>query len=412
MVPFRLFFTKGFFILIVLLLFAGLYSYKSPVKWGKVYGKVHLRGEVINTIYRKALFLDEEGRRFSFYFPKGVTLYPGDGIELEGIARGSYIKVERLKVKRNFLQRWRIKIHNYLKYRFLKTAETPFEKKLGSALLFGENWFSRSERAKLGHTGIYHIIVISGMHYALLFTFFLIFPVRWRLRYWLALGFFIFFTFFILFPKAPAYRAFISFAIFLLAKLFDRQYHSLKALLLAAALWLFLFPHWFYNIGFWLSYLASLALILYYGSQKTPEENFVRNVAGKLLGLEAALVVMSVINPILAYYFHYFSFGSFFYTWIFTLLAEGFLIVGILNMLTLWSFPPLLEVQHYIASAFGEVFYNLPEGVYFEVPDYPKGFMYLLVILPLLVLLVAPPRYRFKLLLFLFSVQLLFFSSL
>ena len=412
MLPFKQFFTKGFFILSILLLFSGFHAYKNHVKREKVYGEVHLKGEVINTIYRKAIFLDDKGRIFRFYFPKGVRLYPGDGVELEGTAKGSYIKVKHLKVKRNFLQKWRIKLHNFLKRRFLRTAKTAFEKKLGSALLFGENWFSRAERLKLAHTGIYHIIVISGMHYALLFTFFLIFPVRWRLRYWLALAFFAFFTFLVLFPKAPAYRAFISFAVFLLAKLFDRQYHSLKALLLAAALWLWLFPYWFYNLGFWLSYLASLSLILYYGIQKTPEENFVRNVAGKLLGLEAALVVMAVINPLLAYYFHYFSFGSFFYTWIFTLLAEGFLIVGILNMLTLWSFPLFLEVQHYIASAFGEVFYRIPEAVYFEVPDYPKWFMYLFVVLPLLVLLITPPRYRFRFLLFLFAVQLFYFSTL
>ena len=250
------------------------------------------------------------------------------------------------------------------------------------------------------------------MHYALLFTFFLIFPVRWKLRYWLALSFFVFFTFLILFPKAPAYRAFISFSLFLLAKILEKQYHSLKALLIAFSLWVLIFPYWFFNVGFWLSYLASLSLILYYGNRKTPENSLFENMIKTFLGLEASLVVLTVINPILAYYFHYYSFGSFLYNQIFTLLAEGFLLVGILNMLTFWSFSPFVELQHLIASTFEWIFSKIPENVFIKVPYFPKEVMFLFVITAIGFLLIVPKKWKLKVLVLLFFVEVFVFFSL
>lgn len=403
---------KGFLILLFISLLSGLVAYKHPIKRANINGHIHTYGKVINITYRKAIFLDQQGRLFYFYIPKGVKIYPDDHIEIEGLARKSYIRVKKITIERTFIQKIRIKIHNTLKEQFLKTARTPFEKKLGSALLFGENWFSKKERQKFGHTGIYPIIVISGMHYALLFTFFLIFPVKWRLRYWLALLFFVFFTFFILFPKAPAYRAFISFSLFLLAKILEKQYHSLKALLIAFSLWSLIFPYWFFNVGFWLSYLASLSLILYYGSRKTPEASLFENMVKTFLGLEASLVVLTTINPILAYYFHYYSLGSFLYNQIFTFLAEGFLLVGILNMLTFWSFPPFVEIQHYIASTFEWIFKNIPENVFIKVSYFPEEIMFVFVISAIVLLLIIPQRWKLRILLLLFLMEILVFTSL
>jgi len=402
---------KGFLVLLIFLFISFIYAFLHSPQRAKTYGKIHVKGEVINTVYKKAIVLTKEREIYYFFIPRGKDIYTGDRVEIFGYAKRSYIRVNLIRIERNFIQRLRVKIHNTLKWRFLKTAKTTFERKLGLALLFGENWFSKKEKKKLSHLGIYHIIVISGMHYALLFSFFLLLPARWKFRYWVALGFFLFFTFLILFPKAPAYRAFISFALFLLAKIVERQYFSLKAILLAATFWILLYPHWLYNIGFWLSYLASLALVLYYGNERTPEENFLRNTFGKFLGLEAALVVMVVITPILGYYLHYVSLGSFLYSWIFTFWAELFLFIGVINMLTFWGFPPLLEIQHYIAKVFGEIFYKLPENVYLKISYIPKEVMFLLTFLGL-ILVSVPIRGRFIVLFLFFVFQVLCFLIL
>lgn len=383
---------KWTFILFLTLFIALSNALLHPTKRGKIFGNVHLKGEVINTSYGRAYIKTNRGLVFKLYPPKGEKLFISDAVEVWGKAYGFRIKAEKLKIHRSILQRLRIKIHNFLKTRFLKTAETNFEKKLGSALLFGENWFSRKEKLKMSHLGIYHIIVISGLHYALIFTFFLIFPVRWKLRYWFALAFFTFFTLIILFPKAPAYRAFISFLLFLTAKILERRYSSLKALIWAATLWILLYPHWVFNIGFWLSYLASLALILYYGGGRTPEENFFRNFFGKFLGLEATLVVSVAISPLLAYTFHYLSFGGFLFAWILTPLAVTFILVSLLNGLFLWSFTPLLEIQHLTANLFDKVFYILPEKVFFHTAPIPKWELYSFTILALIALALPIPK--------------------
>jgi competence protein ComEC len=398
---------RGFLVLLTFAVFSTLYALFHKTEKADDYGPVKVKGEVIATSFRKVYLLSEEGKIYKLYLRKKV--YPSDRLTVEGLAKGYRLTPNLVKVKRSILQRLRIKVHNLLKERFLKTARSRFEKKLGSALLFGENWFSYSERKKLSKIGIYHVIVISGLHYALLFTFFLIFPVRWKLRYILALGFLTFFTFLVLFPKAPAYRAFFSFALFLIAKILEEKYVSLKAWLFAYGLGLLLFPYWFYSVGFWLSYLASLALILYYGGNRTPEENFLKNIANGWFGIEASIVVLSVINPIIAYYFHFISFGGILYTALFTFLTEVFLIIGLLNMFTYWSFSPLLEIQHLIADLYGKLFYSIPEKVYIKAGSFPEVFMYVFVLLSLVVLL-SPFKRKLLILLLLLAVQVLFFT--
>ena len=371
------------FFLLFLLLFATFYSYTHRAIYKPKYGYGCIEGEVAYRSYNK-VWLNSEGRFFYFYTKRPI--YPTDSVEVCGTFKGLRIKPKTLKVERNFLQKLRLKIRYYLKGKFFKIAKSKVEKKLISALVFGDNYFSRKEKRRLSHLGIYHLIVISGMHYAFLFTFFLVFPVRWKLRYWFALAFLSAFTFLLLFPKAPAYRAFLSFALFLTAKIFERNYSSFKALFWAYALSLFLFPFWLTNVGFWLSYLASLSLILYYGGRKVPEESFLSNLFGKFLGLEAVLVVSVVIAPLIASQFHFFGLGSFLYTALFSFVVQIFLLVAILNVFTFFSLPPLVWAQNSVADFFGYLFYNLPTFGVFKVESYPLPVAIFFIVLALGVL--------------------------
>ena len=376
---------KTFVLLVLALILTALNFVFNKTEWGYSRGYVTLKGEIISTNYNRVILLDKNSKLWSLRLRRNQRIYVSDGVEIFGYAKGGKIYVKKLQIERNFLQKFRIKIHNFLKGRFLKTAKGKFAKKLGSALIFGENWFSKKERLKISHLGIYHIIVISGMHFALFLTFFFIFPLRWKLRWKLALLFFSVFTLFILFPKAPAYRAFISVAIFLLASILERPYNALKALLIAYSISIAIYPFWMFNYGFWLSYLATLSLILYYGVRKTPEQDYFGNFLGKTLGLEASVVVMATINPILVYYLKYISFGVFLYGFIFTFVAEIYIFVAVANLITLWSIPPLTELQNWIASAF-EFFYRvLPDKVYLTVSKPPTWEMYLFVVIAIFI---------------------------
>ena len=389
------------------------YLFHQP-QWGRAKGYTpFIRGEVISTNYNRALVLDENNRLWSVRFKYGNPTYPGDSIVFKGYAKGSRVYIKHYNISRSFFQKIRVSVHSFLKERFLNAVRDKFARKLGSALIFGENWFSKRERTKISHLGIYHLIVISGMHYALFLTFFLFIPVRWRLRWLIALLFFGFFTLFVLFPKAPAYRAFISVALFLLAFLFEKPYNALKALLLAYAVSLLLYPHWLFNFGFWLSYLASLSLILYFGTRKTPEEDYFVNFLSKSLGIEASLVVMVTISPILIYYLKYISFGTFLYSFAFTVITEVYLLIATLNLLSLWSIPPAVDLQIMVSKVFEYLYRIFPENVYVKTASIPKWEMYLFIFISLAILISPLSKVKkWLLLLVLFVLELVTFVGL
>jgi len=408
--PFK--FDKTFLVLILLTLtIIGFNLLKQPKK-GYLKGYASIEGKVIATSFNRAIVLDKSNRLWKVYTYKSAPLQVGDEVLIRGKFYRWKVYPSQVRIRRSFIQKLRIKIHNLLKEQFLKTADTKVAKKLGSALLFGENWFSYKERQKLAHLGIYHLIVISGFHYALFLTVLFFIPVKWKLRYWVALAFFSFFTFLILFPKAPAYRAFVSITLFVIARLLERKYHPLKALLIAASVSLLLYPYWLSNVGFWLSYLASLALILYYANQKTPEEDFLRSFFGKSLGLEATLVVSIVITPLIASFFGFISYGEFVLSPLFTWIVQMYLLVGTLNLLTFWSLPPLTELQNLIAALFGSIFYSIPDKFFVKVGQFPAWLSFLLV--PLNLFVVAKFKKQIGLLIGFFIVEvglLLFFKN-
>ncbi len=386
------------------------HSFLNKPEWGRERGRVYLEGEVISKNYNRVVLLDNRNRLWSVRFKGFPKLYPGDRLLLEGVARGARVYPESWRVERSFLQKVRLKVRNTLKRRFLEKTNSKIQKKVGSALLFGENYFSRKERRKIAHLGIYHLIVISGMHYALFLAVFAFLPVRWNLRPVAALGFFLFFTFLVLFPKAPAYRAFTSVAMFLLAYLVGRNYDPLKALFLASSIWLVFYPYWGTSLGFWLSYLASLALILYYGGKKTPEENFIRSFFGKSLGVEASVVVSAVINPLIVSFLKYTTFGVFFFGFLFTVLVQIYILFGTLNMLTYWSVPPLVFLQNMTAEGFGYLLNVLPEVLVFENLKIPPWVAVPFTLLGIGILL-SPLKWKLSLLLFLLAIQTAIFLT-
>jgi len=356
-------FDRPFLVIVFLTLILIGFGFINAPQKGNLYGVSTLKGKVINVSFKRAVILDTSNHLWKVYI-KRIKVFPGDFITVRGKVKGWKIYPFKVHIERGFLQKFRVKIHQLLKERFLESSRSRIDKKLGLALLFGENWFSYKERKKLGHLGIYHLIVISGFHYALFLGLLFIIPVIWNIRYSFALLFLSFFTLLILFPKAPAYRAFISISLFVLARLVEARYHPLKALIIAALISVIFYPYWVSNISFWLSYLAAGALILYYGANRSPEESFIKSFFGRTLGLEATLVVLAAITPLLVSFFHYFSYGSFLLTPLFTWIVEIYLLIGTLNLLSFWSISPLVDLQNWVANIFGKIFYGLPDTFY------------------------------------------------
>jgi ComEC/Rec2-related protein len=212
-----------------------------------------------------------------------------------------------------------------------------------------------------------------------------------------------------LFPKAPAYRAFFSVSLFLLARIFEKPYSSIKAILLAFSISLLLFPHWVSNVGFWLSYVASLSLILYYGNKQPVENQFLQNFLGKFLGLEATLVVTLSITPILVHSFHYFSLGGFLYAFPLTLLVQLYILSATFNLFTLFSFQPTLDIQEKLVNLFMFLFHKFPEKVYFKA-SIPSLELAILLTLFGLLTLALPIKRKLMIALSLFLFEIFLFK--
>ena len=132
-------------------------------------------------------------------------------------------------------------------------------------LLTGDkSQFGEDLREDLFRTGMSHVAAVSGLHISMLAGFLMLMIRRrgWAAAVCLPLIFL--YTAIIGFP-ASAVRAALMFACFLLAPLLGRQYSSLRALALAAAVILLANPYAIQDVGFQLSFAAVLGLILFSG---------------------------------------------------------------------------------------------------------------------------------------------------
>jgi len=135
-------------------------------------------------------------------------------------------------------------------------------------MILGSKKIPQSLQKKLNLAGISHIIAISGMHIVvisnLLLALFSAFRFRRAKAAGLALifiGLFIALTGF----SASAVRAGLMGSLFLLAPVLGRSSDSLRSILLAGLIMAAFNPFLIYDIGFQLSFLASLGIIFLNG---------------------------------------------------------------------------------------------------------------------------------------------------
>lgn len=113
-------------------------------------------------------------------------------------------------------------------------------------------------------TGLYHLLVISGLHVGLLAMlaamFLRLFPLGESWRSALVLVFLLGYCSLVE-QRAPTLRATIMIAAYLVARFFYRRHAALNAVGLAALLLLVMRPAWLFESGFQLSFAAALLIV-------------------------------------------------------------------------------------------------------------------------------------------------------
>ncbi len=226
-----------------------------------------------------------------------------------------YPKIEKIKnTKFSFLK----KVY-FFKNKIKKIIDYGLDKKSAgiakAMILADKSDVDKEIRDNFSKMGISHIIAISGLHIGILFGL-LMFVLVW-IGFWRRQAFIIsslLVLLYILFIGAPpsAVRAFLMFFIMFFAYAFGRLSSSLKSLLFVAMILLLYNPKLLRDdLGFQLSFLAILGIILFYKKI----DNFLKNLKIKnyfnlrnVFAMSISAQILSV--PISFWHFRYFSIFS------------------------------------------------------------------------------------------------------
>lgn len=211
------------------------------------------------------------------------------------------------------------------------TVKEPASSVLQALLLGNKRGIPRSILNNFSHSGLSHVIAISGMHIALIVMVIMHLAISLGIRrqkaFWITLLIIIFYVFLIGLP-ASAVRGATMALLVLYAKRLGRLSTSINSLLFAAFLMLMVNPMLLiYDIGFQLSFMAVLGIlylspILKRKFKKLPEMGEVKSIL--IITLSAQLMTL----PLIIFYFHIASLVS---------LLANILVLPAIPFLMIWS---------------------------------------------------------------------------
>ncbi len=202
--------------------------------------------------------------------------------------------------------------HNWCMAQLARYIADPKTKGLLQAMLLGDEVnLDEDLRQSYADTGIIHIIAISGGNVTIFFIVisFLLWWLKDRKHLWVRYAIaFPLVWFYVVMAGAPpsAIRAAIMFSILAVSVMLNKNNNSLNTLFTAAFILLFVQPMWLFSLGFQLSFVAVLSIILFYKPIYrwfTPK----RWVTRKLWEVVVASIAAEIlVAPLVIYYFHTF----------------------------------------------------------------------------------------------------------
>jgi ComEC/Rec2-related protein len=295
--------------------------------------------------------------RFLLVIKSGKGFQQGDIINLGEAApefkiltgfKAKILKKEKVffKIKANELER-KINFEKHeldvfsdtrqqIKRYFLKTLGQE-QGLITTSLLFGSRVAKIPDEVMLGikRLGLSHIFAASGFHLMLLAGFLQFIFTRLRLNS--RLESLLIITLSIIYTGLAGFspsivRSAVCITAFYLAKLANRKINNLKLLTILAGIVIFIDPYSILDLGLQLSYLATLAILIW-GSpinQKLEEDLSVGKYIRESLAL--SLAVQTLIAPLTLYYFKSFPVWSILANLIFTPLLSAVIVLAVFGM--------------------------------------------------------------------------------
>ena len=352
--------TKQFllwFLLIIILVIRVIYFYKNQPSYPdgtRIRITSRISSEPIR--YSSSQFLKLQG--FKIYLPSYPEVYYGDQIAVDGTVKDGELKDPKLvgvKESKIFLYSIREQLIDF----YQKNLPQPHSSLIAGVTIGSKASIPKDFWEALKKTGTAHVVVASGMNVTLVSQFLisflaLLFPRRRAIpmalmgvwSYAILSGF-----------DAPIIRASIMGSLVFVAQEIGRLNFSLRALFMTAFAMLFVKPDWLTDIGFMLSFAATLSLILF----EPKVDRFFKKIPAIIRkDFSTSLAAQVGVVPIL-----YFGFGQF------NVLSP------VINAMVLWTIVPITIIGM-VGGILGLIFEPVGRAVLLLV--YPLTSWFILVV--------------------------------
>lgn len=317
--------------------------------------------------YETKQYLKLEGLKI--YLPLYPEINYGDKITVTGKVEKDKLgspKLVSIRENDNFGLVVRQKIIDNYK----KALPKPHSSLVSGMVLGSKSNIPQEFWSNLKSTGTAHVVVASGMNISLVANFLIAFlTLFWKRRKALIITIIgIWIYAFITGFDAPIIRASVMGTIAFLAQYLGRNSEAIRALLISALIMLIINPGFFWDLGFLLSFFATLSLVLF--------EPRVKKIVSRIRSLQGSdPVTKTIVNdlstslsaqigvaPLLYYYFGQFNILS-----------------PLINVLILWTVVPITIIGM-IGGVVGLIFEPLGRLVIYLVYPLTSWFIWIVTI--------------------------------
>lgn len=260
---------------------------------------------------------------------------------------------------------------------------------LQAMILGDEQALDPDLRQTYSETGVVHIVSISGAHVAVLFLLVtgLLRWIRGVKGIWIRYGVGLLLVWwYVLMAGAPpsALRSAVMFSVIALSVLGGMQGQALNTLASAALILLIGNPNWLFSVGFQLSFLAVLSMMLFYMPfyRFWPFKIRPFNWLGQALAASLAAEVLTA--PLVIYYFHNFPIFFLAANLLAAVLVGMLALVGGMAVIATSGLPPLARIVGWLLQECVQVFNH---SMQFLQNKTPETFHYLQIDFPELLLI-------------------------
>ncbi|KNF09370.1 DNA internalization-like competence protein ComEC/Rec2 [Gottschalkia purinilytica] len=268
-----------------------------------------------------------------------------------------------------------------------KNLDTENSSIIKSIILGDSTYLDENTQNKFRNLGIAHVLAVSGLHIGIIFAFILyilnFLKVHRKIASILAIILILIYGYIIGYPPSVV-RSSVMFSLLIVSTITYRRYDSINILALSAFIMLIYKPLWLFNMGFQLSYVATLSILLFNSKVKKIFSNKFRFLADILSPIISVYIGML---PISLYYFNSLQIISILSNLVLVPLLSLSLIISFIMIITYLMSSIVSNVIGYFINILLVIFtksmnlvHNLSYNIIVHSPNFIEMIMYYVLI--------------------------------